>query len=49
MIRELIGERLGLTSERHVVGRYAASHDTCPVDCCLPGSGRPSPWAVAAG
>ena len=47
MIRELIEERLGLTSERRVVGRYAASHDKCPTDCCLPGSGRPSPWADA--
>ena len=49
MIRELIEERLGLTPERRAVGRYAASHDICPIDCCLPGSGRPSPWAVAAG
>ncbi len=48
MIRELIEERLGLTSERRAVGRYAASHDTCPTDCCLPGTGRPSPWAAAA-
>ena len=47
MIRELIEERLGLTSERRVVGRYAASHDTCPTDCCLPGTGRPSPWAAS--
>ena len=46
MIRELIEERLGLTSERLAVGRFAASHDVCPVDCCLPGTGRPSPWAV---
>jgi ferrochelatase len=48
MIRELIEERLGLTSQRRAVGRYAASHDTCPTDCCLPGTGRPSPWAAAA-
>ena len=47
MIRELIEERLGLTAERRAVGRYAASHDVCPTDCCLPGTGRPSPWAVA--
>ena len=46
MIRELIEERLGVTSERRVVGRFAASHDTCPTDCCLPGTGRPSPWAA---
>ena len=31
------------------VGRYAASHDVCPIDCCLPGTGRPSPWAVRSG
>ena len=48
MIRELVEERLGLSSERAVVGRYAPGHDTCPVDCCLPGTGRPSPWAAAA-
>ncbi len=46
MIRELIEERLGLTSERLAVGRFAASHDVCPVDCCLPGTGRPSPWSL---
>jgi len=45
MIRELIEERLGLTGGRPVVGRFAASHDVCPVDCCLPGTGRASPWA----
>lgn len=45
MIRELIEERLGLASSRSAVGRFAASHDVCPVDCCLPGTGRTSPWA----
>ncbi len=45
MIRELIEERLGRAPARAVVGRYAASHDVCPADCCLPGTGRPSPWA----
>ncbi len=44
MIRELIEERLGLRSGRPVIGRFGASHDVCPVDCCLPGTGRPSPW-----
>jgi len=48
MIRELIEERLGLTSARPVVGRFAASHDVCPADCCLPGTGRQSPWAASA-
>jgi len=45
MIRELIEERLGIGDSRRAVGRYAASHDVCPVDCCLPGTGRASPWA----
>jgi ferrochelatase len=48
MIRELVEERLGRAHGRPAIGRYAASHDTCPVDCCLPGTGRPSPWAVSA-
>ena len=48
MIRELVEERLGRARARVAVGRYAASHDVCPVDCCLPGTGRPSPWAAAA-
>ena len=49
MIRELIEERLGRRGGRAAVGRFAASHDVCPVDCCLPGTGRPSPWALDAG
>jgi ferrochelatase len=48
MIRELIEERLGRSDGRAAIGRFAASHDVCPVDCCLPGTGRPSPWADAA-
>jgi len=47
MIRGLIQERLAPPSSRPAVGRFAASHDVCPVDCCLPGTGRPSPWAGA--
>ena len=47
MIRELIEERLDRAAGRRAVGRFAASHDVCPVDCCLPGTGRPSPWASA--
>ena len=26
------------------VGRYGPSHDVCAPNCCLPGTGRPSPW-----
>ena len=35
MIRELIQERLGATSERRAIGRFGPSHDVCPADCCL--------------
>jgi ferrochelatase len=48
MIRELIEERLGRREGRTAVGLYAASHDICPADCCLPGTGRPSPWSSDA-
>ena len=45
MIRELIEERLGLASGRPAVGRFPASHDVCPVECCLPGAASPRPSA----
>ncbi len=44
MIRSLIEERLAPGTDRPAVGRYAAGPDVCPTDCCLPGTGRPSPW-----
>ncbi len=47
MIRSLIEERIAEETSRPALGRYAASHDVCPTDCCLPGTGRPSPWAAA--
>jgi ferrochelatase len=47
MIRELIEERLGTVTERRTVGRYGPSHDVCASGCCLPGTGRPSPWDAA--
>lgn len=47
MIRELIQERLDPSREKRALGRLAPDHDVCPVDCCLPGTGRPSPWAQA--
>jgi protoporphyrin/coproporphyrin ferrochelatase len=34
MIRELVVERLTGAADRPAVGRYAASHDACPADCC---------------
>ncbi len=47
MIRELVVERLDPAAPRRAVGRFAPGHDVCPVDCCRPGNGRPSPWATA--
>tara|TARA_R110002111_G_scaffold185031_3_gene250959 strand:- start:86190 stop:87212 length:1023 start_codon:yes stop_codon:yes gene_type:complete len=35
MIRELIEERISGTEERPALGDMGASHDVCPVDCCL--------------
>jgi ferrochelatase len=43
-IREAIAERLSAGAPRRAVGRFGPSHDTCAPDCCLPGTGRPSPW-----
>ncbi|MGD8866589.1 MAG: ferrochelatase [Gemmatimonadales bacterium] len=40
MIRELIVERMAANPERRALGRLGASHDICPVDCCL--SGQPT-------
>ncbi len=31
---------------RPALGDDGPSHDVCPVGCCLPGNGRPSPWDV---
>ncbi len=36
MVRELVVERMAPGSERLALGEFAASHDVCPVDCCLP-------------
>ncbi len=35
MIRELILERITENPDRRALGTYDASHDVCPVDCCL--------------
>lgn len=37
MIRELILERMTINPKRPSMGKFAANHDICPVDCCLPG------------
>jgi ferrochelatase len=38
MIRELVQERMRPDSARPAIGSLAASHDVCPVDCCLSGT-----------
>ncbi|HEY0172609.1 MAG TPA: ferrochelatase [Pyrinomonadaceae bacterium] len=49
MIRELILERLDPTLPRRTLGGFPASHDVCPVDCCLSGlSGMSRPGARPA-
>ena len=48
MIRELIEERLGERTEKRALGRYGPNHDVCPSNCCLPGTGAPSPWNATA-
>ncbi|MBV9928970.1 MAG: ferrochelatase [Acidobacteria bacterium] len=42
MIRELLIERLDPAAPRRALGTFGPSHDVCAVDCCLPGSSRPS-------
>ena len=42
MIRELILERIDPDTPKRYLGADGASHDRCPVDCCLPGGGRPA-------
>jgi ferrochelatase len=48
MIRELIEERLDESAERRAIGRHGPSHDVCRPNCCLPGTGAPSPWETQA-
>jgi protoporphyrin/coproporphyrin ferrochelatase len=48
MIRELIQERL-TGADRRAVGRFGPSHEVCPSSCCLPGTGKPSPWDAEVG
>jgi ferrochelatase len=42
-LRELVEERVH-GGPRRAVGRFGAAHDVCAPGCCLPGTGRPSPW-----
>jgi len=48
MIRELVQERLDPSIPRRALGRQGVGHDACPPGCCLPGTGRPSPWDAGA-
>ena len=41
MIRELIVERLGETTDRPSLGERGPSHDVCPEDCCSYSPRRP--------
>jgi ferrochelatase len=44
MVRELIEERLDPERPKRALGRHGPGHDVCPVRCCRPGTGGPSPW-----
>ncbi len=46
MIRELIVERMTNAPIKPFLGTRGASHDVCPVNCCLPGFERPINTAV---
>ena len=48
MIRDLIVERMTGSTEKHYLGTLGASHDVCPVDCCLPAIGRPAAATITA-
>ena len=48
MIRELIQERLEAARDAPALGRFGPNPDTCAPNCCLPGTGRPSPWEAVA-
>ena len=45
MLRELIQERIEGKPGRRAIGQYPASHDVCPVNCCMPPPrpARPTP------
>jgi ferrochelatase len=46
MIRELIVERMTNSPVKPFLGARGASHDVCPVNCCLPGVNHPIDTAV---
>jgi ferrochelatase len=41
MLADLIVERLSNAAERPALGRFPASHDVCPIDCCPAPARRP--------
>ena len=43
-LADLVVERMTPGAGRPALGRLGPSHDVCAPDCCVPGSGRPSPW-----
>ncbi len=45
MIRELIGERMGICQPR-AIGQYPPSHDVCRADCCPAPVRRPTPASL---
>ena len=45
MIVDLVEERLFDLPDRPYLGCYGASHDVCPMDCCLPPRARTTPSA----
>ena len=47
MILDLIIERITGDANRPFLGTEGASHDVCPIDCCLPGRARPATAASA--
>ncbi len=49
MIRELVQERISPELPKRALGRNGPSHDVCRAGCCLPGTGRPSPWQTGRG
>ncbi len=42
-VRDLLEERISGRSERQAIGQFPASHDVCPVDCCLSGRSPTAP------
>jgi len=49
MFADLIQERVEARPDRPAVGDYPASHDVCPVNCCLPTPRPARPGGTASG